>query len=59
MVAFGVVIVADDGFRQDIATEDALGWLAIALGGAAVLFGLMPARRVRRRTVDQAAVLDH
>jgi hypothetical protein len=58
MVAFGAVIVADDGFAEDVATEKALGWLAIALGAAAVLFGLIPARRVRRRTVDRASIVD-
>jgi hypothetical protein len=58
MVAFGAVIVADDGFAEDVATEQALGWLAIALGAAAVLFGLIPARRVRRRSADRATVVD-
>ncbi len=59
MVAFGAVLVADDGFAEDVATEQALGWLAIALGGAAVLFGLIPARHVRRRTVDRATIVDN
>jgi hypothetical protein len=58
MIAFGAVIVADDRFAEDVATEKALGWLAIVLGGAAVLFGLIPARRVRRRTVDRATIVD-
>jgi len=58
MVALGAVIVADDGLAQDLATDKALGWLAIGLGGAAVLFGLIPARHVRRRTVDRATVVD-
>ncbi len=58
MVVFGAVMVADDGLVQDLATERALGWLAIGLGGAAVLFGLIPARHVRRRTVDRATIVD-
>ena len=56
LVVFGAVLLGDDGTVQDLGTETALGWLVIVLGGAAALAGLLPERRVRRRTVDRTAV---
>jgi hypothetical protein len=58
MIVFGAVLVADDGLAQDVGTEDALGWLAIALGAGAAAFGLIPARHVRRRSVDRAVIVE-
>ncbi len=56
LVVFGAVLLSDDGTVQDLGTETALGWLVIVLGGAAALAGLMPERRVRRRTVDRSTL---
>jgi predicted transporter len=56
LVVLGAFIVADDGVREDLGTETALGWLAIVLGAAAVLAALIPSRRVRRRNVSRSAV---
>ena len=55
LVAFGTVLLSDDGFMRDVGTEDALAWLAIGVGGAAVLFGLIPGRRTVRRRIDRPA----
>jgi hypothetical protein len=52
LVVVGALVVGDDDTMQDLATEEALGWAAIVLGGLAILFGLIPGRRVsRQRTV--------
>ena len=53
LVAFGAVLLSDEGFMRDVGTEDALAWLAIGLGAAAVLFGLIPGRRTVRRRIDR------
>jgi hypothetical protein len=57
LVVFGAVLLSDDGFMRDVGTEDALAWLAIGLGGAAVLFGLIPGRRTVRRRIDRPATI--
>ena len=56
LVVFGAVVLGDDGTVQDLGTESALGWLSIVLGGVAALAGLIPERRVHRRTVDRSAL---
>ena len=56
LVVIGAFLVADESLAQDLGTEPALGWLAIGLGGAAVLAGLIPARRVSRRNVNRSVV---
>jgi hypothetical protein len=52
MVVFGALLLGDDGIVQDLGTEEALGWIAIGLGAVAVLFGLLPGRRVRHQLVS-------
>jgi hypothetical protein len=59
LVAVGAVMLGDDEFLRDLGTEEALAWLAIALGGAAILGGLIPSRRVYRRDVDRRPVSVH
>jgi hypothetical protein len=59
LIAVGAVLLGDDELLRDLGTEDALGWLAIALGGAAVLAGLIPGRRVYRRAIDRRPVDVH
>ena len=56
LVVFGAVLLGDDGTVQDLGTEKALGWLAIVLGVIAAVAGLLPERRVLRRTVDRTAL---
>jgi hypothetical protein len=56
MIVFGAVLLGDEQTMRDVGTEDALAWLAIVLGAGAVLAGLIPARRTRRRTVDRSVV---
>jgi hypothetical protein len=56
MIVFGAVLLGDQQTMRDVGTEDALAWLAIVLGAGAVVFGLIPARRTRRRTVDRSVV---
>jgi hypothetical protein len=51
LIAFGVVLLGNDDAVQDLGTEDTLAWLAIGLGAAAAVFGLIPGRRLRRRTI--------
>jgi hypothetical protein len=59
MIVVGAVLLGDDEVLQDLQTEEAVAWLAIALGGAAVLGGLIPGRRVYRRDVDRRPVNVH
>jgi hypothetical protein len=54
LIAFGAVLLGDEQTLRDVGTEDALAWLAIGLGAAAAVFGLIPARRTRRRTYDRS-----
>ena len=56
MIVFGAVLLGDDQTMRDVGTEDALAWLAIVLGAVAVVVGLIPARRTRRRRVDRSVV---
>jgi membrane-bound ClpP family serine protease len=56
MIVFGAVLLGDEQTMADVGTEDALAWLAIVLGAVAVLVGLIPARRTRRRRVDRSVV---
>jgi hypothetical protein len=56
MIVFGAVLLGDEQTMRDIGTEDALAWLAIVLGAGAVVAGLIPARRTRRRRVDRSIV---
>jgi hypothetical protein len=56
MIVFGAVLLGDQQTMRDVGTEDALAWLAIVLGAAAVVFGLIPARRTWRRRVDRSVV---
>jgi hypothetical protein len=58
LVAFGAVLLGDEETMRDVGTEDALAWLAIGLGGGAAIFGLLPARHVRRRSVDRSAAVE-
>jgi hypothetical protein len=48
LVVVGSLLLGDDDTVQDLGTEESLGWIAIVLGGLAILFGLIPSRRVRR-----------
>jgi len=54
MIIFGAVLLGDKTTMRDVGTEDALAWLSIALGAAAVIFGLVPPRRTIRRRVDRS-----
>jgi hypothetical protein len=56
LIIFGAVLLGDNELMRDLGTEEALGWLAIGLGAAAVLFGLIPGRRTVRRSVDRTVV---
>jgi membrane-bound ClpP family serine protease len=56
MIVFGAVLLGDEQTMRDVGTEDALAWLAIVLGAGAVVSGLIPARRTRRRRVDRSII---
>ena len=56
LIVFGAVLLGDEQTMRDVGTEDALAWLAIVLGAGAVVAGLIPARRTRRRRVDRSVV---
>jgi len=56
MIVFGAVLLGDEQTMRDVGTEDALAWLAVVLGAGAVVSGLIPARRTRRRTVDRSLI---
>jgi hypothetical protein len=56
MIVFGAVLLGDQQTMRDVGTEAALAWLAIVLGAAALVFGLIPARRTWRRRVDRSVV---
>jgi hypothetical protein len=48
LVVVGALVVGDGDMRADLGTEEAFGWATIVLGGVAILFGLIPSRRISR-----------
>jgi hypothetical protein len=57
LIAVGAVLLGDEETMQDLGTDSALAWLAIALGAVATLVGLVPSRLVSRRRIDRSAVV--
>ena len=55
LVAIGglVVVAASDELLADLHTEQALGWVLMGIGGAALLAAFLPSRSVRRSEVHE------
>jgi hypothetical protein len=55
LVAIGglVVVAASDELLADLHTEQALGWVLMGIGGAALLAAFLPTRSVRRSEVNE------
>jgi hypothetical protein len=57
LVAIGglVVVAASDELLADLRTEQALGWVLMGIGGAALVAAFFPTRSVRRSEVHERA----
>jgi hypothetical protein len=55
LVAIGglIVVAASDELLADLHTEQALGWVLMGIGGAALLAAFLPSRSVRRSQVHE------
>lgn len=55
LVAIGglIVVAASDELLADLHTEQALGWVLMGIGGAALLAAFLPSRSVRRSKVHE------